>query len=111
MLCPKCGYNSFDYYPSCPKCRKDWSPVRRQLALTSPEPGVINFFAILGSPNSASLDPTSDFQASLSGPPPVFGEAPNENFIEAEVVSPTKAGDPLKTTVDLPFPPTPPTKA
>lgn len=44
MRCPKCGYNSFDHYLTCPKCRKDLAAVRRTLYLTAPAPGVTDFF-------------------------------------------------------------------
>ena len=44
MRCPKCGFNSFDHNLTCPKCRKDLSVIRRQLNLTMPIPGPVNFF-------------------------------------------------------------------
>jgi hypothetical protein len=44
MLCPKCGYNSFEYNKICPQCHKDLSAVRRQLFLTEPAPARVNFF-------------------------------------------------------------------
>jgi hypothetical protein len=46
MLCPKCGYNSFEYNLNCPKCRRDLTPIRRQLFITEPKPGQIDFFNI-----------------------------------------------------------------
>ncbi len=48
MRCPKCGYNSFDHYLTCPKCRKDLAAVRRMLNLTVPPPGAVNFFRTAG---------------------------------------------------------------
>ncbi|MDR0550325.1 MAG: hypothetical protein LBI10_13100 [Deltaproteobacteria bacterium] len=65
MLCPKCGYNSFEYNDSCPKCHHDLKPTRRSLSLTTPKPGVVDFFSFLGGSDalssSASLDPNEDF--------------------------------------------------
>jgi hypothetical protein len=48
MLCPKCGYNSFEYNKICPQCHKDLSAVRRQLFLTGPMPAGVNFFNLTG---------------------------------------------------------------
>ena len=31
MLCPKCGYITFDELPACPKCKKDWADVAGKL--------------------------------------------------------------------------------
>ncbi len=40
MKCPKCGYTSFDYNDSCPRCRKDIASERHRLNLPafSPNP-------------------------------------------------------------------------
>lgn len=38
MKCPKCGYISFDYNASCPKCKKDLTPQREALNLPSYRP-------------------------------------------------------------------------
>ena len=40
MRCPKCGYISFDYNTSCPKCNKDISAEQKRLNLPSfmPDP-------------------------------------------------------------------------
>lgn len=48
MRCPKCGYNSFEHNLNCPKCRKDLTVIRRQLNLTMPAPGPVNFFQTAG---------------------------------------------------------------
>ncbi|MDR1085595.1 MAG: hypothetical protein LBP22_12265 [Deltaproteobacteria bacterium] len=48
MLCPKCGFNSFEYNTNCPKCRKDLRSVRKQLSITATKPGAVNFFSLLG---------------------------------------------------------------
>jgi uncharacterized OB-fold protein len=58
MLCPKCGYNSFEYNLSCPKCRRDLTAIRRQLFITEPKPGQVDFFSFLS-------------------PGPTFSETPN----------------------------------
>ncbi len=34
MKCPKCGYISFDYNRSCPKCNEDMSTERAKLNLS-----------------------------------------------------------------------------
>ena len=38
MKCPKCGYISFDYNDSCPKCNKDISAEREKMNLPSYAP-------------------------------------------------------------------------
>ncbi|MDR1394970.1 MAG: hypothetical protein LBK52_02200 [Deltaproteobacteria bacterium] len=53
MLCPKCGYNSFEFNSFCPKCRKDLKTVREQLRLTSPRPGAVDFFSLLNPADQA----------------------------------------------------------
>lgn len=42
MRCPKCGYYSFDYNESCPKCKKSVISVREMLGLPkfSPQPAL-----------------------------------------------------------------------
>jgi hypothetical protein len=56
MLCPKCGYNSFDSNTVCPKCHKDLSNVKRELQLNMPNPQAVNFFNILGSEDSGKTE-------------------------------------------------------
>lgn len=40
MLCPKCGYITFDKYDACPKCKKDWESIKGKFngTLSSAEP-------------------------------------------------------------------------
>lgn len=35
MLCPKCGYITFDKLDTCPKCRGDWSGIAEKISGTS----------------------------------------------------------------------------
>jgi predicted amidophosphoribosyltransferase len=44
MLCPKCGFNSFDHNATCPRCGKDLSHVREVLHLSEPKFRPVNFF-------------------------------------------------------------------
>ncbi|MDR1609055.1 MAG: hypothetical protein LBT38_11715 [Deltaproteobacteria bacterium] len=59
MLCPKCGYNSFEYNDNCPKCKQDLKPTRGQLLLTAPKPGPVNFFSLLGFEDPTQTAPPS----------------------------------------------------
>ncbi|MDR1310056.1 MAG: hypothetical protein LBL95_09220 [Deltaproteobacteria bacterium] len=86
MLCPKCGYNSFEYNLNCPKCKKDLSAIRRQLLLTGTKPGPVNYFA--DSPHAPYGDGQYDHQparnmdydpsfGAIDGPaPPMPGPMP-----------------------------------
>jgi phage FluMu protein Com len=44
MLCPKCGYNSFDSNIECPKCKTNLTRIKNQLYLKEPPSREINFF-------------------------------------------------------------------
>jgi len=59
MKCPKCGYISFDYNTSCPRCNKDISEEQKRLNLPSfmPDP-----LPLLGS----LIDGTGQSQAGLA---------------------------------------------
>lgn len=91
MRCPKCGYNSFDHYLTCPKCRKDLAAVRRMLNLTVPAPGSVNFFRA-ASQRLTFPEPIleADSLGASIAPPLAFGAAamviPAEELIEDEPV-------------------------
>ncbi|MDR2140469.1 MAG: hypothetical protein LBR11_01515 [Deltaproteobacteria bacterium] len=57
MLCPKCGYYSFDHNANCPKCKKDLRPIQKQLLLTTLKPEPINFFSLLDATDPGPLAP------------------------------------------------------
>ncbi len=63
MKCPKCGYISFDYNDTCPKCNKDLSAVRGKLNLYSFEPNPPSLLGALTSQTPETQDtlgPTMD---------------------------------------------------
>ncbi len=45
MLCPKCGYITFDRQDTCPKCKKDWAGITDKLGGTTSS---IDSFCFLG---------------------------------------------------------------
>jgi len=47
MQCPKCGYNSFDYNDSCPRCHRDLTSVRQELGLLAVRPQPAPFLKTL----------------------------------------------------------------
>jgi len=47
MRCPKCGYYSFDYLDSCPKCGMAWSEYKTQLNIKGLKPQRPNFLTDL----------------------------------------------------------------
>ncbi|MBN1848242.1 MAG: hypothetical protein JW932_06615 [Deltaproteobacteria bacterium] len=57
MRCPKCGYVSFDYNQTCPRCNKDISAEVGKLGLTSfkPEPPSL-LGALTGEANESHVD-------------------------------------------------------
>lgn len=70
MRC-KCGYNSFDYNITCPKCRKDLTAIRKVLNLNIPTPGNVNFFQIANQ-RAAFAEPVlggDDYMSGSSGYP------------------------------------------
>jgi hypothetical protein len=89
MRCPKCGYNSFDHYLTCPKCRNDLAAVRRTLNLTAPTPGSVNFFRAAGQ-RLTFPEPIleADSLGASIAPPLAFGAGavviPAEEVIEDE---------------------------
>jgi len=60
MKCPKCGYVSFDYNLTCPKCEKDISSEQEKLHLPSfrPEPPSL-LGALTGEANDSRSDRTA----------------------------------------------------
>lgn len=58
MRC-KCGYNSFDYNLTCPKCHRDLSALRTVLNLSAPNATGHNFFL--------SLNQNSGLEQAISG--------------------------------------------
>jgi hypothetical protein len=112
MLCPKCGYNSFEYNTSCPKCRKDLNPIRRQLSLTCTPPGQVDFFAILGDTGGHNLiaemqTASSSEPAAPVTPPPVD---PYRTMPPDFEESPAQAAEMPRVPQDFPpdLPPLPP---
>jgi hypothetical protein len=67
MKCPKCGYISFDYNLSCPKCSKDISSEQEKLHIPAfrPDPPFL-LGALTGEANESQLGPTA------SGPHSAF---------------------------------------
>ena len=43
MKCPKCGYISFDFNDTCPKCNRDLSEVKRRLNIFPFKPIPVNW--------------------------------------------------------------------
>jgi hypothetical protein len=59
MKCPKCGYISFDYNDSCPKCNKDISAEREKMNLPSYAP---NPPSLLGALTGEGGEPEFDLK-------------------------------------------------
>jgi hypothetical protein len=59
MKCPKCGYISFDYNLSCPKCNKDISSEQEKLHIPAfrPDPPFL-LGALTGEANESQIGPT-----------------------------------------------------
>jgi hypothetical protein len=60
MKCPKCGYISFDYNLSCPKCSKDISSEQEKLHIPAfrPDPPFL-LGALTGEANESQIGPAS----------------------------------------------------
>src|SRR4030042_2454809 len=58
MKCPKCGYVSFDYNLSCPKCNKDISSEQEKLHIPAfrPDPPFL-LGALTGEANESQVGP------------------------------------------------------
>ena len=58
MKCPKCGYVSFDYNLSCPKCNKDISSEQAKLHIPAfrPDPPFL-LGALTGEANESQIGP------------------------------------------------------
>jgi hypothetical protein len=60
MKCPKCGYISFDYNLSCPKCNKDISTEQERLHIPSFRPDAPYLLgSLLGEANESQATPLS----------------------------------------------------
>jgi hypothetical protein len=79
MLCPKCSFNSFDSNITCPHCKKDLTSIKRQLFLTEPTPGQINFFEILNASGGKS-----DGESQFKVPEPI---SPGAGFFDADEIT------------------------
>lgn len=69
MKCPKCGYVSFDYNQSCPKCDEDISAERTKLNLSdyrSDPPFLLG--ALTGQVNESEVDIQMDYFAGMEVP-------------------------------------------
>jgi hypothetical protein len=80
MRCPKCGYISFDYNQTCPKCNKDVSAELAKVGLPAFKPNPPSLLGILtGEANesnvglkidpSSSLEVTHDMEADFESAP------------------------------------------
>jgi hypothetical protein len=59
MKCPKCGYVSFDYNLSCPKCNKDISSEQEKLHIPAFRPDPPSLLgALTGEANESHIGPT-----------------------------------------------------
>jgi len=60
MKCPKCGYISFDYNLSCPKCNKDISSEQEKLHIPAFRPDPPSLLgALTGEANESHIGPAS----------------------------------------------------
>lgn len=60
MKCPKCGYISFDYNLSCPKCNKDISAEQEKLHIPAFRPDPPSLLgALTGEANESHIGPAS----------------------------------------------------
>jgi len=60
MKCPKCGYISFDYNLSCPKCNKDISAEQEKLHIPSFRPDAPYLLgSLIGEANESQATPLS----------------------------------------------------
>jgi len=68
MRCPKCGYVSFDYNETCPKCNKDISLEMVKMGLTSfkPEPPSL-LGALTGEANESHVGLELDASSGFAG--------------------------------------------
>ena len=69
MKCPKCGYISFDYNQSCPKCNEDMSAERAKLNLSdyrSDPPFLLG--ALTGELNEPEIELQMDHYAGMELP-------------------------------------------
>ena len=69
MKCPKCGYISFDYNRSCPKCSEDMSAERAILNLSdyrSDPPFLLG--ALTGEANESEVEIRMDYSAGVELP-------------------------------------------
>jgi hypothetical protein len=66
MRCPKCGYVSFDYNQTCPKCNKDISSEKAKIGLTSFKPIPPSLLGVLtGEANESHTDLNIDGLSNL----------------------------------------------
>jgi hypothetical protein len=96
MLCPKCGYITFDKLGACPKCRKDWSGIADKIGGTASSTDSFCFLGkVIGEepePEAAGYDTAADLTeqdetaVSLDGLPEIdlSGIENEESFQEAE---------------------------
>lgn len=83
MKCPKCGYVSFDYNESCPKCDEDIRAERTKLNLSdyrSDPPFLLG--ALTGQINESEGEIPMDYSVDMQVPEPQ-GEMNLVNAIEA----------------------------
>jgi hypothetical protein len=82
MKCPKCGYVSFDYNLSCPKCGKDVSSEQAKLNLPAFKPNPLSLLgALTGQPGGSS----AELSVADSGPVGFTREAV-ESFDDSSVI-------------------------
>lgn len=77
MKCPKCGYISFDFNDTCPKCNRDLSEVKGRLHIPSFKPVAINWLE--------EISPTLEEKETLEKP--ITTPAEEKEEIELETIS------------------------
>jgi hypothetical protein len=97
MKCPKCGYVSFDYNLSCPKCGKDISSEQGKLNLPAFKPNAPSLLgALTGQPGGSS----AELSVADSGPVGFTREAV-ESFDDSSVIDVGRASFESPGELDL----------
>jgi len=109
MLCPKCGYISFDNLTSCAKCQHDLSEIQSQLngtAIQVEQQYFLNSACPPDDNSEDSIDSTETIDTSMS-PPPEDAEPddakPDELAVDLEDMPPIDLSeiDPETETIEL----------
>lgn len=114
MKCPKCGYTSFDYNETCPKCKKGLAEVREKMNLPSFKPVFSSIpdsgDPVSGEPESTWMEQKTNFDSEKTselrlsgtgGPDLQFESAPGEGADESGIdFSPDNDQDELSLDLD-----------